>query len=100
MPPGRSRRDRDLHRSSRDPACQRASLEMSTALTSPDVDARSDIDRSEPPDSVRPWRRAREQVIIVLAIAACVIGSLWIIVAFVIQTERHAALEHAHSETF
>jgi signal transduction histidine kinase len=47
---------------------------------------------------VTAWQRARSQIGLILTIGAGVIALLWVILVAVIETERGAAIEHAHSE--
>ena len=72
---------------------------MNTALLSMDVDAGSEIERTAPRRAGSAWRRVSVQIASILVIGACVIGGLWLIISVVVEAERHAAIEHARSET-
>src|SRR5258708_19773075 len=64
---------------------------MDTAVTSAEIDARSDFDQFAASDDAGPRRRARARIAV---IGVCVAGSIWLLVAVVIEAERHAGIEH------
>src|ERR1700677_2688185 len=70
---------------------------MPTALN----DISMELPSSGEPDAARrggAWRGARLQICIILALGACVIALLWLIMIVVIHNERQAAIRHARSE--
>jgi len=67
---------------------------MDTAVTSLNVDVPSDIESNGAPRDDDPGRQALARIAAIIAISACAILALWLIIAVAIQS---AAIEHARS---
>ena len=71
---------------------------MNCALTNMDIEVRSGVGQEVSPRGPGPRRRARAQIATIVALGACVVCALWLIIYVAIRSEHDSAIEHARRE--